>query len=140
MCLFDAASPTTTRQHTTLAIKRRDTFRTTASAHPTHNQIQPPPNPTPQVSRAEILLGGLAAGAAALTGGLALPSLASAEEAATAAPADLGPAPTNFALSKEYYKDAAQMLQHMKCVVSAFCLLGWLGGGGGGGRLVGPLD
>lgn len=67
-----------------------------------------------QVSRADVLVGGFLAGAAALTGGLALPSLASAEEAATAT--DVGPAPTNFGLSKEYYKDAAQMLQHMKCV------------------------
>lgn len=68
------------------------------------------------MSRADVLLGGLAAGAAALTGGLALPSLANAEGEAAAAPVDLGAAPTNFALSKEYYKDAAQMLNHMKYV------------------------
>ncbi len=66
------------------------------------------------MSRADVLLGGLAVGAAAFTaGGLALPSLALAADEA-AAPVDLGVAPTNFGLSKEYYKDAAQMLTHMK--------------------------
>lgn len=73
------------------------------------------------MSRADVLVGGFVAGAAALAGGLALPSLASAEEAATAV--DLGAAPTNFGLSKEYYKDASQMLQHMKCVPTEAC--GW---------------
>lgn len=104
--------------------------------HPEFNPPTPTPSP-PQVSRADILLGGLATGAAALAGGLALPSLAFAAEegAAAAAPADLGPAPTNFGLSKEYYKDASQMLQHMKCVG---VVVGWVLLGGGGGP--GPMD
>ena len=88
------------------------------------------------MSRADVL-GGPIAGAAALgVGGLALPAFA-AEEAATAAPTDLGPAPSNFALSKEYYKDAAQMLQHMRCVEFACSwVLGlvWLVNAGGCGR------
>ena len=58
----------------------------------------------------------LAAGMAVLTGvgatAVALPALAAEEAAAPAV--TLGAAPTSFELSKEYYKDAAQMLNHMK--------------------------
>ena len=43
-------------------------------------------------------------------GGLA-PAFAEGEAAAGV---DLGAAPASYALSKEYYKDAAQMLNHMK--------------------------
>ena len=58
-------------------------------------------------------------GLAALTGvgALALPALA--EEAAAPA-VTLGAAPTTFELSHEYYKDAAQVVNHMKYVVIVF--------------------
>lgn len=61
-------------------------------------------------SRADALqtLGGIAAGVAAF-GGL-LPALAEGE----APTVDLSAAPASFDLTKEYYKDAAQMLNHMK--------------------------
>ncbi len=62
-------------------------------------------------SRSDVLVTGLAALAG--VGAMALPALAE-EVPSTAAPVDLGAAPTNFELSKDYYKDAAQVVNHMK--------------------------
>lgn len=58
----------------------------------------------------------MAAGLAALAGlGVALPALAAEEGGVPAmAPVDLGVAPKGYELSKEYYKDAAQVVSHMK--------------------------
>lgn len=53
------------------------------------------------------------AGFTALSG--LAPAFAEGEApAASASSVDLGAAPASFGLSKEYYKDAAQMLNHMK--------------------------
>lgn len=58
----------------------------------------------------------MAAGLAALAGlGVALPALAAEEGGVPAmSPVDLGVPPTTYELSKEYYKDAAQVVNHMK--------------------------
>ena len=58
----------------------------------------------------------MATGLAALAGlGVALPALAAEEGSVPAmAPVDLGVAPKSFELSKEYYKDATQVVNHMK--------------------------
>lgn len=55
---------------------------------------------------------GFAAGALALN-----QVVVAAEEAeAPLATPNVGPAPTSYDLSRDYYKDASQMLQHMKYV------------------------
>ena len=58
----------------------------------------------------------MAAGLTALAGlGVALPALAAEEGRVPAmSPVDLSVAPKSFELSKEYYKDATQVVNHMK--------------------------
>jgi hypothetical protein len=66
-----------------------------------------------QLSRSDALVNGLGS-LGALAGLTMLPQLVGAAEEAATVGEDLGPAPADFSLSKEYYKDAGKMLQHMK--------------------------
>lgn len=92
---------------------RRDEMRE-MSDDSSRSRLSYPDNPLSLqvVSRSDVM----AAGLAALVGlGVALPALAAEEGGVpTMAPVDLGVAPTSYELSKEYYKDAAQVVNHMK--------------------------